>query len=57
MGAILHHLRHPGTMMPLEIPRNVMVATAVSCRGAKWILSIHTRCPLLVGIEMHLGVG
>ena len=40
MDEILHHLRHPGTMIPLQIPTNNYFAWFLS--GAKWISSIHS---------------
>ena len=30
MDEILHHLRHPGMVIPLKIPTTVMVSTTVS---------------------------
>ena len=40
MDEILHHLRNPGTMIPLQIPTNSYFQPWF-LRGANWISSIH----------------
>ena len=43
MDEILHHLRHPGMMVPLKIPANHGFNHGF-LGGANWISSIHSMC-------------